>query len=141
MINTLIAEGTYDVVGVKSKGKHFVYDTLTDADELRLNHDVTILPPKKYFLPQYEQLLKFSLEKPFEQKETLDGKPRIIIGMHPYDIIALQQTDLYYLDQQQDDYYKKRRDNTLIIGADIQTISDRSFAASKKTLQVQKSKR
>lgn len=132
-VNALIAEETYEVVGVKSKGKHFVYDTLTNASELCLNHDVTILPPKKYFLPQYEHLLKFSLEKPFEQEETMDAKPRIIIGMHPYDIVALQQTDIYYLDQQQDDYYKKRRDSTIIIGADIQTVSNRSFAASMKT--------
>jgi NAD(P)H-flavin reductase/formate hydrogenlyase subunit 6/NADH:ubiquinone oxidoreductase subunit I len=133
MVNTLISEEVYDVVGVKSKGDHYVYDTLDNAADLRLNHDVTILPPKKYFLPQYEQLLKFSLEKPFEQKETNEVKPRIIIGIHPYDIIALQQSDIYYLDQQKDDYYKKRRDNTLIIGADIQTVSDRSFAASMKT--------
>ena len=66
-VDALIKDGTYDVVGVKSKGKHYVYDTLDNAAELRLNHDVTILPPKKYFLPQYEQLLKFSLEKSFEQ--------------------------------------------------------------------------
>ncbi len=133
MVNALIHEGTYEIVGVKSKGKHFVYDTLTTANELRLNHDVTIIPPKKYFLPQYEQLLTYSLEKPFEQKETFDTKPRIIIGIHPYDIIALQQTDIYYLDQQKDDYYKKRRDSTILIGADIQTVSSRSFAASMKT--------
>jgi NAD(P)H-flavin reductase len=133
MINSIISERTYEVIGVKSKGKHFVFDSLEDANELRLNHDVTILPPKKYFLPQYEELLKFSLGKPAEAKETMDVKPRIIIGVHPYDIIALQQSDIYYLDQQKDDYYKKRRDNTIIIGADIQTISDRSFAASMKT--------
>jgi NAD(P)H-flavin reductase len=132
-VNSLINDKTYDVVGVKSKGERYVFDTIENASELRLNQDVTILPPKKYFLPQYEELLKFSLEKPFEQKENLEVKPRIIIGMHPYDIIALQQSDIYYLDQQKDDYYKKRRDNTIIIGADIQTVSDRSFAASMKT--------
>jgi NAD(P)H-flavin reductase/NAD-dependent dihydropyrimidine dehydrogenase PreA subunit len=132
-VNSLINDKTYDVVGVKAKGKHYIYDTLSDADELRLDHDVTILPPKKYFLPQYEQMMKFSLEKPFEVKETMDAQPRIIIGMHPYDIIALQQSDAVYLDEQKDDFYKMRRDSTLIIGADIQAVSERSFAASMKT--------
>jgi sulfhydrogenase subunit beta (sulfur reductase) len=114
-VNALIKEGTYDVVGVKSKDKRYVFDTLDSAEELQLDYDVTILPPKKYFLPQYEQLLKFSLKKPFEATETLEAKPRIIIGVHPYDIIALQQTDIHYLDSQQDNFYKQRRDSTIII--------------------------
>ena len=54
-INKLIADKNYEVVGVKSKGKRFVFDTLENANELRLDHDVTIIPPKKYFLPQYER--------------------------------------------------------------------------------------
>ncbi len=132
-VNAVIKDGSYDVVGVQAKGKHYVFDTLSSAEELRLEYDVTILPPKKYFLPQYEMLLKFSLQKPFEGKETITDVPRIIIGVHPYDIIALEQTDRHYLDQQQDNFYKKRRENTIIIGVDIQNVSERSFAASMKT--------
>ncbi|HIH28616.1 MAG TPA: Ni/Fe hydrogenase subunit beta, partial [Thermoplasmata archaeon] len=132
-VNTLIKDGSYDVVGVQAKGKCYVFDTLSSAEELRLNYDVTILPPKKYFLPQYEMLLKFSLQKPYEAKETITDSPRIIIGVHPYDIIALEQTDRHYFDQQQDNFYKKRRENTLIIGVDIQNVSERSFAASMNT--------
>ena len=132
-VNMLIKDGSYDVVGVQAKGKRYVFDLLESAEELRLDYDVTILPPKKYFLPQYEMLLKFSLQKPFERKETIADIPRIIIGVHPYDIIALQQTDRHYLDQQQDTFYKKRRENTIIIGVDILKVSERSFAASMKT--------
>lgn len=132
-VNTLIADKTYDIVGVKAKGRRFVFDTLESADELCLNYDVTIIPPKKYFLPQYEKLMDFSLETPFDLKASFEEKPRIIIGMHPYDIKALEQTDTLYLDQQQDDFYKKRREQTIIIGLDIEKVSDRSFAASMKT--------
>ena len=132
-VNTLIASKTYDVVGVKAKGERFVYDTLDTADDLRLDFDVTIIPPKKYFLPQYEQMMKFSLEKPFDVHPTFDDQPRVIIGVHPYDIIALQQSDAVYLDDQKDDFYKKRRQNTILIACDIQKVSERSFAASMKT--------
>lgn len=132
-VNALIKDQSYDVVGVVAKNKHFVFDTLSSADELRLDYDVTILPPKKYFLPQREPLMSFSLKKPFEVQGNLDNRPRIIIGVHPYDLIALQQTDQLYLDQQHDDFYKKRRDNTIVIGTDIQNVSDRSFAASMNT--------
>jgi NAD(P)H-flavin reductase len=132
-VNTLIKTGSYEVVGVQAKGKRYAFDILSAAEDLKLNYDVTILPPKKYFLPQHEMLLKFSLQKPYEAKETITDTPRIIIGIHPYDLIALEQTDRHYLDQQQDNFYKKRRENTLLIGVDIQNVSERSFAASMNT--------
>ncbi len=132
-INKLIEDKNYEVVGVKSKGKRYVFDQLENASELRLDHDVTIIPPKKYFLPQYETLMKYDLEKQFEVKPNTEIKPRIIVGIHPYDVIALEQMDKVYLDSQKDDFYKKRRENTILIASDIQNVSDRSFAASMNT--------
>ena len=132
-VDKLIKEKSYEVVGVKSKGKRFVFGLLENVDELRLDYDVTILPPKKYFLPQYEKLMSFDLEKSFDVKENDIEESRIIVGMHPYDIIALEQADKVYLDSQEDDFYKKRRDETIIIGVDIQKVSERSFAASMGT--------
>jgi sulfite reductase subunit B len=132
-VDNLIKQNSYEVVGVKSKGERYVFDILENSAELRLDYDVTILPPKKYFLPQYEKLMSFNLEKPFDVKENDDEKSRIIIGIHPYDIIALEQADKVYLDSQKDDFYEKRRDNTIIIGVDIQKVSDRSFAGSMGT--------
>jgi len=132
-INKLIADKTYGVVGVKSKGKRYVFDILEDSSELCLDHDVTIIPPKKYFLPQYEKLMEYNLEKQFEVKPNIEIKPRIIVGIHPYDVIALEQMDKVYLDSQKDDFYKKRRENTVLIASDIQNVSERSFAASMNT--------
>jgi len=137
-INKLIRDKTYEVVGVEAKGIRYVYDALEDAKELRLDHDVTIIPPKKYFLPQYETLMSYDLGKPFDVKPSTDIKPRIILGIHPYDIIALEQMDKVYLDSQKDDFYKKRRENTILIASDIQNVSNRSFAASMKTNVVEK---
>jgi len=132
-INKLIDDKTYEVVGVKSKGKRFVFGALENANELRLDHDVTIIPPKKYFFPQYERLMDFNLEKQFDVKPNKDMKPRIIIGIHPYDVIALEQMDKVYLDSQTDDFYKRRRENTILIASDIKNVSNRSFAASMNT--------
>lgn len=132
-VDNLIDEQKYEVVGVKAKGQRFVFDQLENSDELRLDHDVTILPPKKYFLPQYEEMMDYSLDKPFDVKEKKKVQSRIIIGMHPYDIIAVEQMDKIYLDSQEDDFYKKKRENTIIIGADIENVSDRSFADSMNT--------
>jgi len=132
-ITNLIKNDKYEVIGVKAKGKRFAFSLLENSEELRLDHDVTILPPKKYFLPQYETLMEYNLEKQFDVKAKEEIKPRIIIGIHPYDVIALEQMDKVYLDSQKDDFYKKRRDNAILIASDIQTVSDRSFASSMNT--------
>jgi sulfite reductase subunit B len=132
-VNILIKNKYYDIIGVKEKGNRFVFGSIESADELRLDYDVTILPPKKYFLPQIEKLMDFNLEKSFDVKKQNDQKPMIIFGVHPYDIIAFEQTDKLYLDDQLDDFYKKRRDNSIIIGVDIQKVSEKSFAASMNT--------
>ena len=97
-VNNLIKEEEHEVIGVKAKGEKFVFAPLENAGKLRLDYDITILPPKKYFLPQYETMMGFNLDKPLDVKETDLEKPRIIIGVHPYDIIALQQTDKLYFD-------------------------------------------
>lgn len=132
-INKLIEDKKQEVFGVKAKGERYIFDLLEDADELRLDYDVTILPPKKYFLPQYETLMEYNLEKEFLVKAKDEIQPRIIIGIHPYDVIALEQMDNVYLDSQKDDFYKKRRENTILIASDIQNVSDRSFASSMNT--------
>jgi sulfite reductase subunit B len=132
-VNILIKNKDYDIIGVKEKGIRFAFGSIESADELRLDYDVTILPPKKYFLPQIEKLMDFNLEKSFDVKKQDDQKPMIIFGVHPYDIIALEQTDKLYLDDQLDDFYKKRRDNSIIVGVDIQKVSEKSFAASMNT--------
>ena len=133
-VNKLINEDDSEVFGVKTKGQKFVFGELDSATELRLDYDVTILPPKKYFLPPCEDLMKFDISKQFGVEEVPDRTKRILIGVHPYDLIAIQQMDKVYLGDNPDDNYKIRRENTLIIASDILNISKYSFAASMDSL-------
>ena len=55
-INDLIKNNDREVIGVKAKGSKFVFGPLEDANELRLDYDVTVLPPKKQLLPPHEEL-------------------------------------------------------------------------------------
>lgn len=136
-VTALIQDETYDVHGVQAKGKKFVFAPLESSEDLRLDYDVTILPPKKYFLPQYEEMMEFKLTNDFSVTPQKIEKTKILIGVHPYDIIALEQTDKVYLDEKKDDFYEKRRKNTIIIGVDIQKVSEHSFAGSLGTHYVE----
>ena len=53
----------------KKEGRH-VFRPIKDISELDLNYIPTILPPKKYYFPQKEKLLKFSI-KPFKTAKAI----------------------------------------------------------------------
>ncbi len=131
-VDRLITEGGREVFGVQAKGEKFAFAPLECAGDLRLDYDVTILPPKKYFLPQYETLLKFDLSTSGVQT-TEDASPRVIVGVHPYDIAAIKQMDSYFLDADASAAYLARRKNTLIIGSDVMNVSEKAFFGSMGT--------
>ncbi len=128
-VNSLIQDDSIDVEGVKSKGEKFAFGPLESAAELRLDYDVTILPPKKYFLPQYETVMTFDLSSPDGVEGSAIAKKRVIIGVHPYDLSAIQQMDKYFLDTNVDDIYLQKRKNTLLIGLTPVNVSERRFSA------------
>ncbi len=129
-VDRLVNDSGMDIIGVKAKGESFVFDRLKSADELRLDHDVTILPPKKVFLPVTEDLISYDLKGQVRGERTVDDRKRVLIGVHPYDVIAIEQMDEVYLGNNIDEHYASRRLNTLIIASDIINVSERSFAAS-----------
>ena len=106
----------YEVVGPVAKGAAFVFGTIADPSELRLDYDTTILPPKKYFVAPAEELMKFSAKDNEVSSADVVAQPRVIFGLHPCDINALMLMDNVFLGEYEDPYYKARREATLIVG-------------------------
>ncbi len=97
------------------KGDKFVYDKIDDVDKVELKALRTILPPKKFFIPQRNTVLKYRLNN--EYSDPVEEVPfRILFGLHPCDINGLLILDRIYLERFPDPLYKKRRENTAIIG-------------------------
>jgi hypothetical protein len=119
-VNVLIRDDSLSVRGVKSKNDKFVFGPIKSASELRLDYDVTLLPPKKYFFPQHETLITYDLASGFARKSPAETKPKIIIGVHPYDIVALLQMDEIFRETNSDPYYFEKRKSSIIIGINIQ---------------------
>jgi sulfite reductase subunit B len=127
-LNSLIQEDSLNVIGVKSKDNKFAFGRLESASELRLDYDVTLLPPKKYFFPQRETLLNYDVAKGFLPKDPAELKPMVIIGVHPYDIVALLHMDEVFKETKSDPYYLEKRKSAIIIGVNIQNMSEHCFA-------------
>jgi ferredoxin len=133
LVDALIA-GEEKVVGVQSKGERFVFGPLDSAEQLRLDYDVTILPPKKYVLPQVETLMRYEVGGSYESVK--EEEKLIIIGVHPYDMIAINQMDMLFSQDEYDSHYMQRRKNVTIIACDVVKASENVFASSMQTATV-----
>jgi ferredoxin len=132
-VETLIGSGTR-VMGVQAKGERFAFGPLKSAEDLRLDYDVTILPPKKYFLPQKETLITFTVGDGYESR--IDCEPFILLGVHPYDMHGINQMDAFFSQDEYDTHYMARRNAATIIACDVVTPSKNVFASSMGTATV-----
>jgi len=134
LIDNLIAK--QKVIGVQSKGDKFDFGLLQSAKNLRLDYDVTLLPPKKYFLPPIETLLTYEIGG--EYKSQYDDEKFVLVGVHPYDMIAINQMDNLFSQDNADTHYMTRRNSATLIACDVITPSENVFASSMGTATVNK---
>lgn len=106
----------YEVVGPVEKGGTHVFARIDDPADLTLDYDTTILPPKKWFFPPRETMMRFRVADNEVVDDEVHAPPRVMFGLHPCDVNSLQLMDNVFLGPNPDPYYKARRDNTLIVG-------------------------
>lgn len=117
------------VEGVKHKEGSFIYGLIKSHEELCLDFDCTVIPPKKYFLPPEETLFRFTSAPAPQVTPVMESNPFILFGVHPYDIKAINQMDRIFARGVPDPHYLKRREAALIIGVDPTKVAPRSFWA------------
>jgi len=124
-VDAVILEQT--VYGVQTKDERFAFGPLVAARNLRLDYDVTILPPKKYFLPQTEVLSTFD-RYTMKFESVVDAEPFVLFGVHPYDLAAIVQLDKIFRRNNPDVHYLTRREAATIVALDVETPSADVFA-------------
>jgi sulfhydrogenase subunit beta (sulfur reductase) len=124
-VDNLIA--SQEVVGPKAKKDRFVFDKLESPNELRLDYDTTVLPPKKYFFQPQQDLIKFS---PEGYKGCIEPKQRILFGVHPYDIKAISMLDHLFSEGKKDWNYLANRNAATIVGINVHTVYKYAFFES-----------
>ncbi|MFW6142102.1 MAG: 4Fe-4S dicluster domain-containing protein [Candidatus Saliniplasma sp.] len=134
-VENLIQDDPREVIGVQEKGNKYVFDILEKAEDLRLDYDVTILPPKKYFTPQRETLLKYKVKDGHEAVNEVT--PRIILGIHPYDLEAIRQMDKVFSETYEDKHYLEKREASVLVGMNMEDVSEWSFAGSMGTATIE----
>ncbi len=110
----------------QAKEDRFAFDRLTAGEDLRLDYDVSILPPKKYFLPQKEVLIKFDRKGNFES--VIAHEPFVLFGVHPYDFVAMDQLNTIFEQDNYDVHYMARKEAATVVVSDVQVASADVFA-------------
>lgn len=117
----------HKVVGPKAKKSRFVFDQIKKPEDLRLDYDVTILPPKKLFFPPRQELVRFHGQK---ASSCIHPEGTILFGVHFYDIKAIDMTDHLFRETNPDWNYLANRECSTIIGSNIQNVYKRAFFSS-----------
>ncbi|MBN1367455.1 MAG: 4Fe-4S dicluster domain-containing protein [Dehalococcoidales bacterium] len=125
--------GEMEVIGVRAKQGKFVYSHISNFDDLCLDYDVTIMPPTQYLFPEKETLLKYQVDGTPTVEPVTEETRRAIIGIHPYDLKAIDLLDEVFIATNPDPNYIARRNNTIIIGVDTLHPSPHTFAPSMGT--------
>jgi ferredoxin len=115
------------VIGPVAKRQKFVFAELESAGDLRLDYDVTILPPKKIFFPPKQEILKFDAGTVTDCIAPVDT---VLLGVHFYDVKGLDMTDFLLRERFEDWNYLAQREATTIVASSVQTIAPRAFWGS-----------
>ncbi len=130
-------EGFFDslphqvIAPVKKKSIH-VFEEVDDFSQVDLDMINTHYPAKDVFLPEETM---FSYSKDFAKQE-IDDKKRIIFGIRPCDVHALQKIDRIFLGDYVDPYYNARRENTMLIVFKCTEAGDDCFCGSFGTYEL-----
>ena len=107
------------VWGPTKKQDKYVFSKIDTFTKLNLEYLRTILPIKKLFFPQKQELFSFNLSEgnKKEIKVMDDSKHRVLFGLHPCEINALNIQDGFFMfGDYSDPYYEDLRRNTIIVG-------------------------
>jgi len=119
--------GGMKVIGPSAKKQKFVFRELQSPDELRLDYDVTILPPKKAMFPTKQELVNF---KENRIESSIKPVPQVLLGVHFYDVKAIDMLDNLFKAGHEDRNYLANREATTIVASNIRKVSPRAFFAS-----------
>src|SRR5512139_2200646 len=94
----------FRVVGPKPAAGEYIFAEVESPDDLHLDYTQTVVPPKKYLLPQHEEFVRFNLDGSVIAP-VLDAPPTVILGIHTCDLHALQLLDKVFSTGYADQHY------------------------------------
>ncbi len=113
------------LVAPVAKGyNNFAYEEVVSGDQIALKYIPTILPAKKFFMPQRETLLEFKTGKGFSAEPVVEYEPMTIFGLHTCDLAGIQCLNMVLSERPKDYNYLTRKNMITLIGLECNDYCD-----------------
>ena len=106
----------HKVIAPTAKGPTHVFLEINDPDAVVLDYSTTVLPPKKFFMPTKEELLRFERSGGVVSATPVETVPKVFLGLHSYDMHGILRLDFLMKEGNPDKTYLARRENSYFIG-------------------------
>jgi len=117
--------GFSKVAAPVSKGQgSFAFESVTSAGAISIPYLPTILPPKKYFMPQRETLLEFDIGENPSVEAIADLEAITLFGVHTCDLAAIQCLNMVFSERPKDYHYLLRKKHIDLIGLECNSYCD-----------------
>ncbi len=119
------------VMAPVSKGyNNYSFEKVDSGKKIALNYIPTILPPKKYFMPQRETLLAYQIGKGINVETVVEYEEMALFGVHTCDLAGIQCLNMVFSERPKDYNYLTRKPNILIIGLECNDYCDEHASCS-----------
>ncbi|HOW89823.1 MAG TPA: 4Fe-4S dicluster domain-containing protein [Elusimicrobiales bacterium] len=119
------------VAPVAKEAGNFAFQEVSGASEIALKYVPTVLPPKKYFMPQREKMLDFDLTgaQPSD-KAVIDAPELAVFGAHTCDLAGIQCLNMVFSERPRDYNYLLRKEKIFLIGMECNDYCDENASCA-----------
>jgi sulfhydrogenase subunit beta (sulfur reductase) len=94
----------------------YAFEEVKTGDQISLDYIPTIIPPKKYFMPQREKIATFDISKGQNMESVFENNKKIIFGVHTCDLAGIHCLNAVFSEPPRDMRYLVRKTDISIIG-------------------------
>jgi len=102
----------------------FKFAEVGSLSEMSLDYIPTILPPKKYYMPQHETLLNYDVTNGQEMQAVVEVEELVLFGIHTCDLAGIQCLNVVFSDRPRDLHYLIRKGYITLIGLECNDYCD-----------------
>lgn len=116
---------TQKVAAPTAKGNNnFSFEYVDSAEKIALKYIPTILPPKKFFMPQRENLIEYNLGAGLDISAVVEQEKMALFGVHTCDLAGIQCLNMVFSERPKDYNYLLRKRQITIIGLECNDYCD-----------------
>ncbi len=115
----------HKLVAPVSRGyNNYSFEEVSSGGEIAVKYIPTILPPKKFFMPQQETLLEYDISKDLHTEAVVESEEMVLFGVHTCDIAGIQCLNMVFSEHPEDYNYLTRKKKIKIIGLECNEYCD-----------------